>query len=135
MMQMPSMLEAARGAFSCPPIENLRELARSNLPLAERRRVAFDNVIALRAFMDSQFNSAMFGTVLGAARLKDSSIPSKQQWLLGWGRIKQKMASDGKYTALICEKLPGVLARYDLANAAQLFTDPDIRDLVRRGLS
>ncbi|MBB5411927.1 hypothetical protein HDG34_005893 [Paraburkholderia sp. HC6.4b] len=132
---MPSMLDAARGAFSCPAIVKLRGLATSDLPQKRKREEAYAAVIELRAFMDAQFSSPMFGMLLRAARLKDPNLPSHEQWMSSWNRVKAKMGSDGKFVAEICDSLPDVLARYGAANGIRIFGDPVIRRLAERGLS
>jgi hypothetical protein len=130
----PSALEAAKGAFSCPAVSKLRAMA--NVPWSDpdRRKRAYAAVIELRAFLDSQFSSDMFAKVLGLARLRDRNLPSHAEWMAGWGKIKAKMGSDGKFVAAICDRLPGVLAKYSLGNATQIFGDPVIRDLAKWGL-
>jgi hypothetical protein len=134
-MTMPSMLQAAAGAFQCPAIKKLRDIGTSNAPQAQRRRDAHQAVVELRAFLDAQFASPMFGTVLSAARLKDKTLPDRAAWLHGWERVKAKMQADGRYVASLCDELPGVLARYDAANGMRIFGDPVLRSLIRRGLA
>lgn len=131
---MPSMLEAAKGAFSCPAVSKLRGLAGASPSDPNRRKEAYAAVVELRAFMDAQFQSSMFGTVLSAARMRDRRLPSHAQWMDGWERIKNKMQSDGKFVAALCDRLPSVIAKYNTTNAVQIFGDPVIRDLAKWGL-
>lgn len=133
-MSLPSMLQAAGGAFACPAIKRLRELGSSNTPQAQRRSEAFNAVVELRAFLDAQFASPMFATVLRAARLQNRSIPEHSAWLRGWQKLKTRMSAEGKYVASLCDQLPGVLARYNAANGVQIFNDPVLRGLIREGL-
>jgi hypothetical protein len=132
---MPSLLDAAKGAFSCPAIAKLRDLGMSNAPIEQKRKQAYPAVIELKAFMDAQFNSSMFGMLLRAARLKDPALPSHEQWMASWNRVKAKMGSDGKFVAEVCDELPAVLARYNATNGIRIFGDPAIRRLVERGMS
>ena len=132
---MPSMLEAAAGAFSCPAIAKLRGLASSDLPRGQKRRAAYEAVAELCAFMDAQFSSSAFRLVLRAARMSHPGLPGPEQWLAGWSRVKAKMGSDPEYVADLCDTLPVVLARYNALNGFGVFGDPDIQRLAGRGLS
>lgn len=131
---MPSPLEAAKGAFSCPAVSKLRGMASADRNDPQRRKEAYAAVIELRAFMDSQFQASMFATILSAARIKDRKLPSHQEWVNGWTKIKNKMETDRKFVAELCDKLPDVLAKYSLSNAVQIFNDPVIRELAEWGL-
>jgi len=76
----------------------------------------------------------MFASLLSVARLRDRNLPTHAQWMEGWGRIKDKMGTDSKFVAALCDRLPGVMTKYNAGNAIQIFGDPIIRDLAKWGL-
>jgi hypothetical protein len=76
----------------------------------------------------------MFAPVLSLARAKNRALPDQAAWLRGWAAVKQKMASDGRYVAKLCDELPAVLARYNASTLPQIFGDPTLRALVIEGM-
>lgn len=129
-MKIPSLLEAAHGAFSIPSLVRLREIGLSGLPIPEKRKQAYPAVIEFRASLDNMLSSKMFHTVYSAARLANKNLPRPETWIDNWSLVKQKMKADPKYVGRLCDALPEIAARYSPANAVGIFGDKTLISLI-----